>query len=218
MTRSLHLPDFYRARYYNPALQRFISEDPIQFFGGMNPYAYSDADPVNNIDPDGLFIPPHHHVITREAGRAARLSPADAEALARAVADVDSRPGSQDVDAASANMHAMSGRKPNRKRWQRCEEAFQGTQDQIQDAVHRGDTPQAAHTIEDAWSPSHQGFPQWHGILTPAHIWGDTFPPFSNVSQAGSNVRQFLEDLEAFRSGGAPINPAKYLPPNACRP
>src|SRR5712664_5014386 len=34
--------DFYRARYYNPQLQRFISEDPIEFSGGdVNLYAYA---------------------------------------------------------------------------------------------------------------------------------------------------------------------------------
>ena len=63
--------------YYSPAFQRFISEDQIRFWGGMNLYAYSGADPVNNIDPDGLFTA--HRVITREAGRAAGLSPADAK-------------------------------------------------------------------------------------------------------------------------------------------
>src|SRR3989441_5288076 len=33
---------FYRARYYNPLLQRFISEDPIGFDGGLNIYAHAD--------------------------------------------------------------------------------------------------------------------------------------------------------------------------------
>jgi len=32
---------FYRARYYDPAIGRFISEDPIGFQGGdLNLYAY----------------------------------------------------------------------------------------------------------------------------------------------------------------------------------
>lgn len=44
---------FYRARYYNPALQRFISEDPIGFSGGINTYAYADDDGVNFTDPLG---------------------------------------------------------------------------------------------------------------------------------------------------------------------
>ena len=46
---------FYRARYYDPAIGRFISEDPIGFDGGdVNLYAYVANDPVNLIDPSGL--------------------------------------------------------------------------------------------------------------------------------------------------------------------
>lgn len=45
---------FMRARYYDPALGRFVSEDPIGLKGGMNPYLYVSADPVNQRDPSGL--------------------------------------------------------------------------------------------------------------------------------------------------------------------
>jgi RHS repeat-associated protein len=45
----------YRARYYHPALQRFISEDPSGFNGGdANLYAYVRNDPIDLIDPFGL--------------------------------------------------------------------------------------------------------------------------------------------------------------------
>jgi RHS repeat-associated protein len=43
-----------RARYYNPALGRFISEDPIGFSGGTNVYAYVGGNPGSFIDPLGL--------------------------------------------------------------------------------------------------------------------------------------------------------------------
>ncbi len=45
---------FYRARYYDPSIGRFISEDPIQFKGGNNFYGYVNNDPVNAVDPWGL--------------------------------------------------------------------------------------------------------------------------------------------------------------------
>src|SRR6266516_1197018 len=52
---------FYRARYYNPTLQRFISEDPIGFAGGdADLYAYAQNDPTSLTDPFGL---------TSQAGR-----------------------------------------------------------------------------------------------------------------------------------------------------
>lgn len=46
---------YYRARYYHPILQRFMSEDPIGFAGGdVNLYAYVGDSPVNFVDPWGL--------------------------------------------------------------------------------------------------------------------------------------------------------------------
>ncbi|HMH49282.1 MAG TPA: kelch repeat-containing protein [Candidatus Acidoferrum sp.] len=48
---------YYRARYYHPQVQRFISEDPLQFGGGdANLYAYVRNAPTTYIDPLGLDI------------------------------------------------------------------------------------------------------------------------------------------------------------------
>lgn len=61
---------YYRARYYEPARSRFVSEDPIgllvgdtdQFYGdsvgtflATNLYSYASNGPVNTTDPLGLF-------------------------------------------------------------------------------------------------------------------------------------------------------------------
>jgi RHS repeat-associated protein len=48
---ALHLAPF---RAYSAEWGRFINRDPIQEDGGLNLYAYTLNDPVNNIDPDGL--------------------------------------------------------------------------------------------------------------------------------------------------------------------
>jgi RHS repeat-associated protein len=51
----------YRARYYDPTAARFLSEDPIDFDGGINFYAYVGNNPLNWTDPWGtsaLPLPP----------------------------------------------------------------------------------------------------------------------------------------------------------------
>ena len=42
---------YMRARYYDPQVGRFASEDPA--FHGSNWFTYADNDPINRIDPDG---------------------------------------------------------------------------------------------------------------------------------------------------------------------
>jgi RHS repeat-associated protein len=50
---------YYRARYYHPQLQRFISEDPIGFAGGdPNLYSYVFNQPISFRDPTGLAVDP----------------------------------------------------------------------------------------------------------------------------------------------------------------
>lgn len=45
---------YVRARYYDPAIGRFLTRDPIGEAGGLNLYAYVGNNPVNRVDPFGL--------------------------------------------------------------------------------------------------------------------------------------------------------------------
>ncbi|MEE4539422.1 MAG: RHS repeat-associated core domain-containing protein, partial [Erythrobacter sp.] len=51
------LADLYhnRARDYDPMTGRYVQADPIGLDGDVNPYVYAGSDPVNMIDPLGLF-------------------------------------------------------------------------------------------------------------------------------------------------------------------
>lgn len=44
---------YYRSRPYDPRTGRFLQRDRIGLAGGINDYAYVDANPINAADPDG---------------------------------------------------------------------------------------------------------------------------------------------------------------------
>ena len=50
-TRGSH----YRARYYDPSAGRFFNEDPLGFRAGINFHRYVSNDPVDYVDPFGLY-------------------------------------------------------------------------------------------------------------------------------------------------------------------
>ncbi len=47
---------YYRARYYDPEIGRFISEDPLGFAAGVNFYTYVGNNPINRNDPSGKLF------------------------------------------------------------------------------------------------------------------------------------------------------------------
>ncbi|GIW94110.1 MAG: hypothetical protein KatS3mg110_2151 [Pirellulaceae bacterium] len=58
---------YYRARYYDPAVGRFISEDPLGFAAGDgNLSRYVENLPTGLSDPTGLVPPMGHHVVVVE--------------------------------------------------------------------------------------------------------------------------------------------------------
>ncbi|HEY0332329.1 MAG TPA: RHS repeat-associated core domain-containing protein [Stenotrophomonas sp.] len=56
---------YYRARYYNQKMGRFIGEDPLGITDGSNAYAYVRGNPVSGNDPLGLLTLIYHHASGR---------------------------------------------------------------------------------------------------------------------------------------------------------
>ncbi len=85
---------FYRARYYDPAVGRFASEDPVRFNGGLNFYAYVNNSSTNFSDPLGEFPTSWHRDTTLKlANQVFGPKCADkAKAVADANASVDALP------------------------------------------------------------------------------------------------------------------------------
>jgi hypothetical protein len=55
---------YYRARYYDVSVGRFLSEDPSGFDDGTNFYSYTGNNPVNFEDPSGLYtLKPKKHPV-----------------------------------------------------------------------------------------------------------------------------------------------------------
>ena len=55
---------YYRARFYDANLGRFISEDPIGLSGGINQFAYVGNNSLNATDPTGLYEEDVHFYLT----------------------------------------------------------------------------------------------------------------------------------------------------------
>ncbi len=78
---------YYRARYYDPSVGRFLSEDQAGFQAATNFYSYVGNRPTVLADPLGLFPTSWHRERTYELARA--IFGPRCESQARAVADAD---------------------------------------------------------------------------------------------------------------------------------
>jgi len=176
---------YMRARYYDPQVGRFISEDPIGFEGGdVNLYAYVGNNPVTLIDPNGQLAFFWHFGITFVAARNSGYGIWDSAKLAWKAMAVDFASGSQGQNPEATRQHAMAS--PGQSRAQ----AISATNAYIQSSINSDNIAGAVHAAQDLATPQHNGRP-WTGF-TAAHVIGDVFPSWSTIKQAYQNTIQVI--------------------------
>lgn len=57
------------ARWYDPSLGQFLSPDPLDLEGGVNPWLYAEASPLDLVDPSGWYSVPGWRVQQERAAR-----------------------------------------------------------------------------------------------------------------------------------------------------
>lgn len=85
-------------RDYNPDTGRYLTPDPLGFPDGLDPYAYVNNDPLNKLDPLGLYQIDMHYYMTLFLGITAGLDPEVAKIIALAAQYIDDNPMTSPID------------------------------------------------------------------------------------------------------------------------
>ena len=152
---------YYRARYYNPVLARFISEDPAGMSGsGTNLYGYVGNDPGDESDPSGLWSTRAHRALIRHAFNGCNVSAQETKAIEDASEQFDSDTGLSEDWAFAHSMRApgqsVADAVSRRNAWISEELKF------AREDYGLGNTSnaltefgQGIHTVMDQTSPAH---------------------------------------------------------------
>lgn len=84
-------------RTYDPASGRYLQPDPLGYPDGPDAYLYAGGDPLNSIDPTGLYQIDMHYYMTFFLGVAAGIDPEIARTIALASQYVDNNPMTEPV-------------------------------------------------------------------------------------------------------------------------
>jgi len=150
---------YMQARYYDPVIGRFYSNDPIGFrdVHSFNRYAYANNNPYKYIDPNGEFAVPWHGGITFFAAWSSGHSFGESLSIAYRAMQADWEAGSQGSSPSACARHAMEcpNSSPGEARLLHAQ--------LINGALADGDLGLAVHAIQDQFASGHSDFAFWPG-------------------------------------------------------
>jgi RHS repeat-associated protein len=156
-------------RYYAPDGGTYRQSDPIGLAGGgLSTYQYVGGNPLNVVDPNGLWAPGAHNYFLELMFTG--LNPMLMTALQAGSAQADAM---ESQDAAHAYMHAMSSESlsPEESRRRMCQYILEKRALYQMYAQHGltysafFELGMALHPVMDSTSPAHEGFQRWNGVL-----------------------------------------------------
>ncbi len=103
---------YYRARYYDPAVGRFINEDPIGVSGGINFYRYVHNNSTNARDPAGLQVVPEGKPPAEEKEQETREEENDPDSLGNLIRRANQREFENEEEARAANAATAAAFEP----------------------------------------------------------------------------------------------------------
>ncbi len=104
-----------RHRTYDPATGRYLQPDPLGYPDGPDAYAYGGSDPINRIDPDGLYQLDVHYYMTFFLAATAGHDLQDAWTIALAAQHVDDNPLTRPVNPSNVFTEIGSIRRNQRQ-------------------------------------------------------------------------------------------------------
>ncbi len=166
------------ARYYNPALQRFISEDPVGFSASVNFYSYAQNNPISGNDPLGLWDTYTHSALYWNALKPCGVDNNTIYQIQQRSASLDAStqaPWDAYIHSMKAPFQSAADALNERDHW--IESNLKAARARLHEGspvsvVHWEDLfANAAHTITDSTSPAHMQngvpitWPSWPNAL-----------------------------------------------------
>ncbi len=196
-------------RSYDPRTGRYTQGDPIGLAGGWNRFAYVEGDPLNAVDPVGLWASQMGAYVHQRAGFQVFGAEITQEQLAIVAQGHEWADSPSHQTAAFTFMHAM--RNGNQSADQACLETNRFIKNFARDALaskSRGNMADALfsfaialHAMQDSTSPSHRGFQVWTGHETRGQVAKHVAAEMQNQGLGTDLDRITRQAWNAFKSG-----------------